>query len=206
MRSREKIDGQVMHLSARFDSLDRQTQRIISCLLETSKPNPGDEYQDEDRIEIAEVTYALAQLISRLEAVNRDSHRHIRALALAAERGLKLSSTSEQNIVADIEMLDVSNDEEWALQNSIQTQILESLCYSMMSNRYERVVEAYPNTFEWIFRSSTNDQLQWSNFSDWLKTDTNQRVYWISGKAGSGKSTLMKHIFDDARTSQYLAV
>jgi NACHT domain len=36
----------------------------------------------------------------------------------------------------------------------------------------------------------------------WLKTGSG--VYWINGKPGSGKSTLMKHIYDDERTRLYL--
>lgn len=33
----------------------------------------------------------------------------------------------------------------------------------------------------------------WSNFKDWLEGDSND-PYWLSGKPGSGKSTLMKYI------------
>jgi hypothetical protein len=72
-----------------------------------------------------------------------------------------------------------------------------------MTFRYERIVEAYPIIFEWVFRDPTVDQLPWSSFSDWLKTGNG--VYWINGKAGSGKSTLMKYIFDSRRTRKELA-
>ncbi|KAI1748636.1 hypothetical protein F4782DRAFT_346930 [Xylaria castorea] len=44
----------------------------------------------------------------------------------------------------------------------------------------------------------------WSNFRQWLREDTS--MYWISGKAGSGKSTLMAHIVDDERTNHDLDV
>ena len=36
---------------------------------------------------------------------------------------------------------------------------------------------------------------RWDSFSDWLRSGTG--VYWINGKAGSGKSTLMNYICDD---------
>ncbi|KAI3549389.1 hypothetical protein CSPX01_02497 [Colletotrichum filicis] len=42
----------------------------------------------------------------------------------------------------------------------------------------------------------------WDSFVDWLKDDT-QKTYWISGKPGSGKSTLMKYIERNSRTMEY---
>lgn len=54
-----------------------------------------------------------------------------------------------------------------------------------------------------------NDQyepsnLQWDSFSNWLRsTDT---FYWISGKPGSGKSTLVKFIVQHPDTKAFLAV
>ncbi|TLD30653.1 hypothetical protein PspLS_01809 [Pyricularia sp. CBS 133598] len=43
---------------------------------------------------------------------------------------------------------------------------------------------------------------EWDSFSDWLRS--NEIVYWISGKPGSGKSTLIKYILRDTRTSDFL--
>jgi hypothetical protein len=41
-----------------------------------------------------------------------------------------------------------------------------------------------------------------SSFADWLKSK--KAVYWIKAKAGAGKSTLMKFLYNDPRTSQLL--
>ncbi|KAE8444628.1 hypothetical protein EG329_014376 [Mollisiaceae sp. DMI_Dod_QoI] len=47
---------------------------------------------------------------------------------------------------------------------------------------------------------------QWDSFSEWLKSENN-KVYWISGKAGSGKSTLMKYLVEEnPRTNSGLDV
>lgn len=43
---------------------------------------------------------------------------------------------------------------------------------------------------------------QWSNFISWIHSDSH--LYWVTGKPGSGKSTLMKFLHDDARTRQHL--
>lgn len=52
-----------------------------------------------------------------------------------------------------------------------------------------------------ISKDSTQNDRQWrywDSFVDWLKSDL--PVYWITGKPGSGKSTLMKFLISDSRT------
>ncbi|KAI1746410.1 hypothetical protein F4680DRAFT_20110 [Xylaria scruposa] len=49
-----------------------------------------------------------------------------------------------------------------------------------------------------------DNDAKWPNFRQWLREDAS--TYWISGKAGSGKSTLMAYILDDPRTHEDLAV
>ena len=56
-----------------------------------------------------------------------------------------------------------------------------------------------------IFRHSRSGyakHLPWSNFADWLACGDG--VYWINGKAGSGKSTLMSYITSERRTRKAL--
>lgn len=47
-------------------------------------------------------------------------------------------------------------------------------------------------------------ETKWNSFSNWLSsTDV---LYWISGKPGSGKTTVMKYILNDERTKKYLDI
>lgn len=81
--------------------------------------------------------------------------------------------------------------------------LLESLFFPEILARHEQVSEAFEGTYEWIFadpRKSNNRR--WSSFHDWLMTGDD--IYWISGKPGSGKSTLMKFIISQERTLQLL--
>lgn len=66
--------------------------------------------------------------------------------------------------------------------------------------RRNQVVESFDGTFQWIF----NDEIKrpWDSFMDWLKSGSD--LYWIVGKAGSGKSTLMKFLLTDPRTLEGL--
>ena len=75
--------------------------------------------------------------------------------------------------------------------------ILRSLSYESQSMRYNAIPPAYRHTFQWIFENGHS-----SGFAEWL-SDGNG-LYWISGKPGSGKSTLMKIIVDHPRTKELL--
>ncbi|KAJ6787226.1 hypothetical protein PWT90_07861 [Aphanocladium album] len=45
----------------------------------------------------------------------------------------------------------------------------------------------------------------WSNLTDWLRTNGHPWPYWVSGKAGSGKSTFMKFLVQNRRTLEALS-
>lgn len=74
-----------------------------------------------------------------------------------------------------------------------------------MTSRYEQIKEVYPATCEWIFTERNETSVPFSDFVSWLRDD-GTGVYWINGKAGSGKSTLMRFLLDDERTTTYLKI
>lgn len=76
------------------------------------------------------------------------------------------------------------------------------LTFNDISVRENRIDPAFDKTFQWIFRSPQSSNRPWSSFVDWLISP--QHVYWITGKAGSGKSTLMKYIVHHQRTQDLL--
>ena len=81
--------------------------------------------------------------------------------------------------------------------------ILEHINFDALDVRYEQVGEAHAKTFNWIFEGS--DSTSSNGFSDWLEgKGKDESLFWINGKAGSGKSTLMKYIYDDPRTEEKL--
>jgi hypothetical protein len=76
------------------------------------------------------------------------------------------------------------------------THILKSLQFPRMHDRRSLIPESHPQTFSWIFESSM------SPFKDWLREHSG--AFWVSGKAGSGKSTLMKYITQSSETANVL--
>lgn len=75
---------------------------------------------------------------------------------------------------------------EQSAATATSTEILKSLQFPLMHDRYSLIHERHPETFSWIFESAA------SPFKTWLEQDSG--AFWISGKAGSGKSTLMKFL------------
>ena len=82
--------------------------------------------------------------------------------------------------------------------------ILESLCYKSMAVRHEKIADTHTKTFEWIFhKDSLRTEIRREmTFVDWLAHGNN--VFWIKGKAGSGKSTLMKFLSHHQETIKVL--
>ena len=80
--------------------------------------------------------------------------------------------------------------------------MLQSLRYEDMNFRSNAIVESYPDTFDWIFKAL--EISVWDRFDTWLRSGSG--IYWIHGKPGSGKSTLMKFIATHSRTEEELSL
>ncbi|RYP76253.1 hypothetical protein DL771_001872 [Monosporascus sp. 5C6A] len=74
----------------------------------------------------------------------------------------------------------------------LRPKLLERIWFRTMDDRLEAVEPAHRRTFSWALR-------QPSDLSSWLTSGSG--IFWLSGKAGSGKSTLMKylHSHEDTR-------
>ncbi|KAF7188528.1 hypothetical protein HII31_10190 [Pseudocercospora fuligena] len=91
--------------------------------------------------------------------------------------------------------------------------VMTSLYFNEMQNYRSRELSMSPGTFEWIFDPKR------TTFTDWLQsnstlsseeeneeeTTAKSRVFWVHGKAGSGKSTLMKFMAEHKRTREILS-
>lgn len=84
----------------------------------------------------------------------------------------------------------------------ILKKVLDCLYFRQITDRLEEIAPAYERTFQWIFHDPAVEHKPWSNFVDWMKHGSG--CYWINGKAGSGKSTLMKYIAADVRSRRAL--
>ncbi|KAI1170790.1 hypothetical protein F4777DRAFT_567783 [Nemania sp. FL0916] len=84
--------------------------------------------------------------------------------------------------------------------------VINSLFLDELRYREGAISETYESTFQWVFQSpslATDGHPRWSDFAAWLRGPDSD-VYWITGKPGSGKSTLMKYITGHSMSQQLL--
>ncbi|KAI1361082.1 hypothetical protein F5Y08DRAFT_29822 [Xylaria arbuscula] len=91
--------------------------------------------------------------------------------------------------------------EEQSLMASNQ-EFLESLYFSKIRARQNRIELAHSRTFQWVFQPTIPDGSRRASFHQWLQNG--KETFWIQGKAGSGKSTLMKFISAHPTTTELL--
>ncbi|KAK1854116.1 hypothetical protein CCHR01_03309 [Colletotrichum chrysophilum] len=106
-------------------------------------------------------------------------------------------------------MRNVFSDFKTCLVEYAQKQILDELRVDGMKTRFEEVEEAHESSFAWIldtdspleedtsFGSQARQQLvMWSLHG--------HGIFYISGKPGSGKSTIMKHLCQSSKMKKHL--
>ncbi|KAK3372588.1 hypothetical protein B0H63DRAFT_551307 [Podospora didyma] len=93
-----------------------------------------------------------------------------------------------------------------ATRHQIHTSIVETLAFDTIRLREDSIPDAFRETFSWIFQTPSttpSGNLSWPSFPDWLGGDRRQ-PYWITGKPGSGKSTLVKFVLQSPSLEQHL--
>ncbi|KAK5662520.1 hypothetical protein OQA88_8432 [Cercophora sp. LCS_1] len=93
------------------------------------------------------------------------------------------------------------NHEGVDLQHAVH-QITQNLKFDNFRTRGAAITDTIMQTYAWIFSRNPAQEpqvnpgsniLKWCSFPDWLESPS-QTTYWITGKPGSGKSTLMKFV------------
>ena len=126
----------------------------------------------------------------------------LKADILAALKELSVEIVRQKDLTELNEKLVAFENEGTKLQTGLR--ILERLHFPSMESRHANIAVAHSSTFEWIFRHEPRDDVPKTFFLEWLVSQSG--IYWINGKAGSGKSTLMKFLWEHQRTMEYLRI
>jgi hypothetical protein len=153
------------------------------------------------------------QQTAKLEEVNRTLQQIQQVSGRLQKNALSPMTEALDQIASDIKRIEYSgladnlNDSISAMRElSIQQTILRSLHFESRA-----IVDAQYETFDWVFEPARykfdQDQIQdggdFSAFAEWLRHRNG--VFWISGKPGSGKSTLMKFLSQHPDTTKILS-
>ncbi|KXJ85383.1 hypothetical protein Micbo1qcDRAFT_223338, partial [Microdochium bolleyi] len=87
----------------------------------------------------------------------------------------------------------ITNDDQMQSMSDI---IVESIKPAEMNQRLEQIEDHFNHTFNWAFDDPSVGLVKW------LRSGSG--IFWISGKPGSGKSTLMKFLINENRTTELL--
>jgi hypothetical protein len=103
------------------------------------------------------------------------------------------SQASDDDFSKLLRDLKVYLDKEMFLQNV--RRVLGSLHFDQIRMRHSDVKHAHRNSYEWIL--SGDQRRDMPSFPAWLRSG--HGMFWITGKAGSGKSTLVKFLCNQPR-------
>lgn len=122
-------------------------------------------------------------------------------------RPQKVGYVNEATETTLIEALTQGNAtlEPWsATSNYIVESLIKKLSFSEMLQRQESIHDNFEGTFQWIYDPPRDVDRPWDSFATWLTEG--RGIYWITGKAGSGKSTLMRMLHQNKRTRDLLRI
>ena len=180
--NRGQVNFQETRHSERYQQLDRTTRSIFEAM--------------------SEGHVALRNLLSNHIEMSRS--RHDETNGLVAETSAQILA-SVDTVVRHLNASTAESTRADGEVNAyeIENSILQSLSFPELTNRHDAVADAHTKTFAWIFQPP--EEQPWDHFTTWL--ESRDDIYWITGKAASGKSTLMKYIYHQhKRVDQSLRV
>jgi hypothetical protein len=150
-------------------------------------------------------------------AAHKTTHVLLSEVQQDHKASLKEHKTLQTTLSRDLAAIEAQADMQHSVvrTTSKYKELLDSLYYPEMFERQQSIKPPSFDTFQWIFDSSPPvlDNTRWSPSAE-LREDTrgvfarwlgsNEPLFWIAGKAGSGKSSLMSLIQSDPRTTTAL--
>ncbi|KAJ6021521.1 hypothetical protein N7540_007025 [Penicillium herquei] len=98
------------------------------------------------------------------------------------------------------------HSEKKQLRKDAERRFLASLRFPQMQERAQQIEPAYEKTYAWILQARERQgHAGWDDPVPWLSSSSGKRrIYWISGKAGAGKSTLMRFLTDKLDEKEHM--
>ncbi|KAJ3578357.1 hypothetical protein NPX13_g2210 [Xylaria arbuscula] len=137
---------------------------------------------------------SIVRTLNNLTMENQNLHANTTKDLKSIHRSLtQIRVGAEKNVEEVVSLITAIRNE--AINVRSQQRILKCLQFPEIIMRHESVKKAHARTFQWI--------LYQHEFANWLKGGDG--IYWIRGKAGSGKSTLIRFLVENAETYKLLS-
>ena len=185
-------------ISVTLKELRAQTERIEKTSMKGLEKLKNEILDTLGTVGPAALSNQVAEKSKRAEPGNSNRLHGLRAELLNAAKK-SMAATRDDKVQTRLYMLlNAFIGEGRELATTLQ--ILESLYFRELREREFNVKKSHASTYHWIF--AKDGPFKQLKFMDWLEKGSN--IYWITGKAGSGKSTLMKLISNHPRVCDAL--
>ncbi|KAJ2967799.1 hypothetical protein NUW58_g10361 [Xylaria curta] len=166
----------VQDLLDRLDKLQTQITRYI-------------QFSIRDEVTILSATIAQLEATNKqLEIQRQEDLQRLKKLDSAPVTSGACNARTRRERLSDAGQTTSKNQE-----------LLEALYFRTLQSRTIKSNHAHAETFKWAYSNNPKRRLK---FREWL--ETRKDVFWIYGKPGSGKSTLMKYLYYSKETKNIL--
>ncbi|MCJ1356117.1 MAG: hypothetical protein MMC33_006111 [Icmadophila ericetorum] len=180
---KNNMDKTLVRMDERFTLLDKQSQTIIQELLNGSrKLDASFETRVEGVHRRHDQTDVLAQRLHQetMNAINSLNNLSLGAAGISAT----ITSISDFQPQPRIGKYDL---------DTAKLMFLHMLEFRHIFEREDEIADSHSRTFQWIINPIQNkEDCNFSPLRPWL--EAGDGCYWVNGKAGSGKSTLIKFL------------
>lgn len=181
--------SEVQKLVDRLEQLDERLRRRLRQVLDKAAVDRAALLHDEVVNTTISGFSSVVEVIERLDSRNRDldifRDQTFDELRLELLKEIRVNKTTLSQTVVELA--------ENARRTDEYHKLLESLLYDEIIQRFSDIEEAHTRTFRWMFRDDGS-----TSFPLWLESTSD--LFWMTGLAGSGKSTLMKYIVENRDT------
>lgn len=187
------------------------------------------------QLDLSNVDDNLRTFILEYRSGSREIKQLVSSESLRTREHISASSKATFQAIGGIQktLNNLTLEADVQMDHARRERLLQSLKFPGFNERRNRVSEAYERTFQWIFMGDDGpthedptgpdladsdwedsdledidladpSEASWDLFSNWLSSTAD--IYWISGKPGSGKTTLVKYVLNHPKTLTYLNI
>ncbi|CAM1503537.1 Fc.00g011280.m01.CDS01 [Cosmosporella sp. VM-42] len=183
-----------------LDRIEANTRPLNQALIQVLNAKTSD--IDPERREIIDNIWSSQGLTDEPVGGTHHLHQVISSSTKAQDASSQLLDQHSAYLAARMKLKSKENPSQFYV-----AAIMDSLRFQGVKSREDAIPEAYEKTFEWIYAEPPERRTAgcdpWVGFTPWLEESV-EDVYWITGKPGAGKSTLMKFLTKNPRTRDHL--